>query len=280
MKTLIFADVHLKVDPASREKLNEFVRFLRSINPAEFRRVIIVGDLFDFWFEYRHVVFSGYFDVLRVLGDLREAGVEFHLICGNHDFWAGRFLEEHLGFRIHRQEFHCQLGERSALFVHGDGVNPADRGYRAYKRFVQLPPIVWLFGRLIHPDWAMAIAQRFSHASRNRQDLGGAARQTEVRAALDFARGIIESGRAEIVVCGHTHVSAHEEIATGRGAGVYINTGGWLEDRAYWIADGASLERFQGLLTQRRPAPLSGVEQRQRPAAGMVEVARHETGQA
>jgi UDP-2,3-diacylglucosamine pyrophosphatase LpxH len=61
-KTLIFADVHLKVDPAKREALDEFVRFLRSIDPAEIERVIIVGDLFDFWFEYRHGVFSGYFE--------------------------------------------------------------------------------------------------------------------------------------------------------------------------------------------------------------------------
>ncbi len=279
MKTLIFADVHLKVGAANQEHQDQFVRFLRSIDPAEIGRVIIVGDLFDFWFEYRHVVFSGYFDVLRALGDLREAGVEFHLICGNHDFWAGRFLRDYLGFHIHRDEFVCRLGERTALFVHGDGVNPADRGYRAYKRFAQFPPVVWLFGRL-HPDWAMAFAQRFSHASRNRQDVGGAARKAEVIAAREFARGVIESGRAEIVVCGHTHVAAHEEIAMARGAGTYINTGGWLEEQTYWLADGTALHRFTGLVTERRSAPLLGVEQGDRPTAGMVEVARHKPGQA
>ncbi len=279
MKTLIFADVHLKVGPANREHLAEFVRFLRSIDPNEIHRVIIVGDLFDFWFEYRHAVFSGYFDVLRALGDLREAGVEFHLICGNHDLWAGRFLRDHLGFQIHRQEFVCRLGERTALFVHGDGVNPADRGYRAYKRFAQFGPVVWLFG-LLHPDWAMAVAQRFSRASRNRQDVSGAARQAEVRAASEFARDVIESGRAEIVVCGHTHVAAHEEMPAPRGKGVYINTGGWLEDRAYWISDGDSLQRFEGLLPERRTAPLLTIERGNRPDAAVVEITRHETGQA
>ncbi len=279
MKTLIFADVHLKVGPANREYLGEFVRFLRSIDPGEINRVVIVGDLFDFWFEYRHVVFSGYFDVLRALADLREAGVELHLICGNHDFWAGRFFENDLGFQVHADEYSFRLGERTTLFVHGDGVNPVDTSYRLYKRFARFPMVVGLF-RLLHPDWAMALAQRLSHASRSRQDVEGNARRAEVEASRAFARGVIESGRAEVVVCGHTHVAAYEEIPTARGAGVYINTGGWLEERAYWLWDGATFRRYRGLLSERRPAPISEVEQRKSAELGAIDVARQETDQA
>jgi UDP-2,3-diacylglucosamine hydrolase len=279
MKTLIFADVHLKVDAANRDYLVEFVRFLRSIDPAEIGRVVVVGDLFDFWFEYRHVVFSGYFDVLRALADLREAGVEFHLICGNHDFWAGRFFERDLGFQVHREEFLCRLGDRTALFIHGDGVNPADTGYRLYKRIARSPIVVWLF-RLVHPDWAMALAQRLSSASRSRQDVAGRARRAEVEASRAYARGVIASGRADLVICGHTHVVAHEEFPNDRGAGTYINTGGWLEERAYWLWDGAALGRYQGLLTERRPAPVSQIEQRQHAELGAIDVARQEADQA
>lgn len=278
MNTLIFADVHLKVDPANRAALDEFTAFLRSIDPAEIRRIVIVGDLFDFWFEYRHAVFSGYFDVLHALARLRDGGVEIHLICGNHDFWAGRFFEETLGIRVHPDEFACELDGRRALFVHGDGVNPADSAYRTYKRFARWWVPVKLFG-LVHPDWAMSIAQRVSRASRSRQDIAGQARQAEVEASRIFAREQIGSGRADIVVCGHTHVAAYEEFAGPKGAGVYVNTGGWREDKAYWVWNGETLRRFQGPVNERRPAPILGIDKR-KGVLPAIDVAREEPGQS
>ncbi len=278
MNTLIVADVHLKVDPANRAALDEFTAFLKSVDPAQVRRIVIVGDLFDFWFEYRHAVFSGYFDVLHALATLRDAGVEMHLVCGNHDFWAGRFFDEQLGIRVHPDEFACDLDGRRALFVHGDGVNPADKGYRAYKRFARWWVPVKLFG-LLHPDWAMGIAQRISHASRSRQDVHGKARQAEVEASHDFAKSLIESGRADIVVCGHTHVAAYEEFPSPRGTGLYVNTGGWQEEKAYWLWNGEALRRYRGAFAERRPAPLSELEHGQRADLRVVDVPREEPGQ-
>jgi UDP-2,3-diacylglucosamine hydrolase len=280
MNTLIFADVHLKVDPANRATLDEFTAFLRSVDPAHVRRVIIVGDLFDFWFEYKHAVFSGYFDVLHALARLRDAGVDMHLICGNHDFWAGRFFDERLGVRVHPDAYECELDGRRALFVHGDGVNPADKAYRTYKRFARWWVPVRLFS-LLHPDWAMAIAQRVSHASRSRQDVAGAARLAEVEASRAFARAQIESGRADLVVCGHTHVAAYEEIRSPRGTGIYVNTGGWREDKAYWLWDGKTLRRYVGPVNAPRPAPISEARQEgQRVSLPVVDVAREEPGQS
>ncbi len=279
MKTLIFADVHLKVDPANRAALDEFTAFIRSIDPADIGRIVIVGDLFDFWFEYKHAVFSGYFDVLRALAALRDAGVEMHLICGNHDFWAGRFFEEQLGVHVHPDKYLCELDGRRALFVHGDGVNPADKGYREYKKFARWWVPVKLFG-LVHPDWAMALAQRISHASRSRQDVHGQARQVEVEASRAFAKEQIETGRADIVVCGHTHVPAYEEFTSPRGTGIYMNTGGWQEEKAYWLWDGASLRRFRGLVRERRPAPIVESGEGQRVAAIPIEIPRQESGQS
>lgn len=278
MNTLIFADVHLKVDPANRAVLDEFVAFLRSIDPSEIRRIVVVGDLFDFWFEYRHAIFAGYFDVLHALAQLRDAGVEMHLVCGNHDFWAGGFFEGTLGIHVHPDEYLCNLDGRPALFVHGDGVNPKDTTYRAYKRFARWWLPVRLFG-LVHPDWAMAIAQRVSHASRSRQDVHGQARLAEVEASRSFARAQIESGRASIVVCGHTHVAAYEEFTAPTGAGVYINTGGWQEEKAYWVWNGESLRRYRGPVNDRRPAPILEVE-KGKAVLPAIDVAREEPGQS
>jgi len=279
MKTLVFADVHLKVDEANRDTLDDFVAFLRTIDPAEFPRIVIVGDLFDFWYEYRHVIYSGYFDVLRVFADLRDAGVEFHLICGNHDFWAGRFFEKQLGFHVHRDAFDCTIGTRRVRFVHGDGVNPADVGYNFYKRIARIQFMIAGF-RLVHPDWAMALAQRLSRASRRRNSPKERRLSPEIRAIREFARGLLESGEVDAVVCGHTHTAAYEEFDTPRGRSLYINTGGWLDDRAYWIWEEDSVTRYAGPLTDRRRAPIDLPEEGKRVPARSIHVPAEEPDQA
>lgn len=278
MKTLIFADVHLKVDAANRDTLEDFVRFLREIDPAEFERVIILGDLFDFWFEYRHVVFSGYFDVLRALADLADRGIELHLVCGNHDFWAGRFFRDQLGFHVHTDAYRCQLGDKRALFVHGDGVNPSDVTYRAYKRLARSRAATLLFG-LLHPDWAMAIARRVSHTSRRLAGPVDPARSREVAAIRDYACNLIAAGDADLVFCGHTHHPVEEEVVGPNGPGMYVNTGGWLEHRTYLVWDGANVERFSGPLTHRNSDP-SEIEEGKRVALSPVNVARQKADQA
>lgn len=237
MKTLVFADVHLKGYGEDAATLNEFVAFLRGIDPEEFSRVVMLGDLFDFWFEYRHVIFAEYFEVLRALADLRDAGVELHLVCGNHDFWAGRFLREELGIHVHPDRFLLDAHDKRVLFVHGDGVNPRDWSYRLYKRFARWPIVVGLF-RMLHPDFAMTVARRVSRASRRRFD-EHFDNEPEIRAVREHGRRCIERGEADIVISGHTHavddVTWDMEGRTGR----YLNTGDWMIRRCYLVWDGA-----------------------------------------
>ena len=190
MKTLVFADVHLKGHGDEAATLDEFVAFLRGIDPTEFPRVVMLGDLFDFWFEYRHVIFSEYFEVLRALADLRDSGAELHLICGNHDFWAGRFLRDGLGIHVHPDSVTIEDEGPRVLFVHGDGVNPSDWSYRLYKRFARSPIVVGGF-RLIHPDWAMGIA-RFVSALSRRLKSGRLDNDREIEAVREHARRILE----------------------------------------------------------------------------------------
>lgn len=242
MNTLIFADVHLKVTADEGEVRKEFAAFLRQIDAARCDRVIILGDLFDFWFEYRHVVFSGYFDVLRAFAELHDQGVALHLVCGNHDFWAGRFLEEQLGFTIHRGPFPLEMGARRVLFAHGDGINSRDFGYRAYKRFARSRPVIWLFRR-VHPDWAMAIAQGVSHSSRTLLQPEDPSEGREVGALRSYAQGVIERGEADVVMCGHSHHPEEQEFSGPNGGGVYINTGDWSLNRTFVEWDGQSFER-------------------------------------
>ncbi len=242
MKTIVVSDVHLAVHEAGRPTMERFIAFLRQLDSAEVSRLIILGDLFDFWFEYRHVVFSGYFDVLRALARLRDEGVELHFIGGNHDFWGGRFLRDQLGITIHDGEARLPFGERQALLVHGDGLNPRDWAYRLYKRLARLRVVVALF-RLIHPDWAMRLAQWVSHGSRSLHPRD-VSKGSEIKPLQDFARQALAEGRADVVMCGHSHYPVCETHPTPHGAGLYINTGDWLYHESYVEWDGAEFRLF------------------------------------
>lgn len=241
MKTLVLSDAHLKVTPDGEETYRNFLSFLRQLDPAEYEQIILLGDLFDFWFEYSHCIFSGYFEVLRAFADLGDGGVKLHLICGNHDFWAGQFLEEHVHFSIHPVDFECTIGGKRVYFIHGDGVNPKDYWYRIYKRFARSWLVVRMFA-MIHPDWAMTLAQRVSNLSRGSTErehdhARGAASSLEA-----FARGKLERGEAEVVMCGHSHLPVRREFDTPTGKGIYFNTGDWTRYHTYVEWDGAAFE--------------------------------------
>ena len=237
MKTVVFSDVHLQTTPTGREEASEFIAFLDRLEAASVDRLIILGDLFDFWFEYRHVIFSGYFEVLASFGRLRERGVSVHLVCGNHDFWAGRFLEDHLGFVIHRAPVVMDFAGRRVLLIHGDGVNARDWGYRIYRRIARARPVIGLFG-LLHPDWAMAIARTVSRESRRISKMEDPTKGSEAAALCAYARDMLGRGEADVVMCGHAHAPALEQYATPSGTGLYINTGDWMYHRSYVEWDG------------------------------------------
>jgi UDP-2,3-diacylglucosamine hydrolase len=233
-KTLIFADVHLQAgNPA---QVREFAMWLRQFNTGEYDRIVCVGDLFDFWFEYKHVVFSGYFEVLRAFAELRGAGVELHLICGNHDFWGGRFLREELGIQTHL-EVALPFGAQTVHFIHGDGINPRDWKYRVYKRIARHPAVVWCF-RLLHPDWAMALAQGVSHGSRTLYKVDDPGTGAEAQALRIYAQGVLARGEADVVCCGHSHAQTMETHPHPGGEGLFLNPGDWFERRQYCIWDG------------------------------------------
>ncbi|HOJ68262.1 MAG TPA: UDP-2,3-diacylglucosamine diphosphatase [Candidatus Hydrogenedentes bacterium] len=237
--TLLFSDAHLKPGDAGRSHREGLVDFLRrSRQRYGWKRLVCLGDLFDFWFEYRHACFSGYFDVLRAFASLRDDGVELYLACGNHDFWTGDFLEREIGFSTHRDPFTLPFGPAKAFLFHGDGVDPADRGYRLYRTVARHPLATGLF-RLIHPDLAMAIARGVSGGSRKLFSDTNPAMGRQARVLRDHARSLLAEGRADLVACGHAHAPALEAWPTPTGQGVYLNTGDWLREfsAAVWTGE-------------------------------------------
>jgi len=236
MNTIFISDAHINAAPDGRDNVQAFTAFLRGIDPSKTGRLIILGDLFDFWYEYNHVVFSGYFDVLRAFADLHDHGVEILFACGNHDFWAGRFMERELGFTIYQDPVTLELDGLRIHFAHGDGINPKDWVYRLFKRFARLSIIIKAFA-LIHPDWAMGIAQFVSRGSRKMFSPDDPSEGPEVIPLRNYAEKMLASGQADAVVLAHSHYPAHEEFLTPNGKGHYLNTGDWMQGRTYIILE-------------------------------------------
>ncbi|HOQ91256.1 MAG TPA: UDP-2,3-diacylglucosamine diphosphatase, partial [Candidatus Hydrogenedentes bacterium] len=217
------------------------IRFLHQTRTRYgWTRLVCLGDLFDFWFEYRHACFSGYFDVLRAFANLRDDGVELHLACGNHDFWAGSFLEEEIGFTARSEPFLLPFGSRRAMLFHGDGIDPADRAYRFYRRIARHPASSALF-RLLHPDLAMALARAVSGGSRKLFSDEDPAAGRQARVLREHAHSLLGSGQADLVACGHAHAPTLETWPTPDGTGVYLNTGDWIRQHTAAVWTGTRL---------------------------------------
>ncbi|NLN92144.1 MAG: UDP-2,3-diacylglucosamine diphosphatase [Candidatus Hydrogenedens sp.] len=235
--TLLFSDVHLKPSGMQRKSDEEFLAFLRSIDPQKVERLVCLGDLFDFWFEYRHVNFSGYFEILRAFADLRDQGLSLHLCCGNHDLWAGELLTRLTGFQVYHEPVHLDFGDRRALLLHGDGLNPKDKGYLLFKKVAANRVLQKIF-RWVHPDLAMAFAQFLSRKSRDLLSTHPPAKGPEVMAVREYARQCIVSGSESLVICGHAHEPVIEEVEGPEFRGQYVNTGDWPIHRCYVCFDG------------------------------------------
>lgn len=233
----IFSDTHLGFAPADVER--DLRAFLRSL-PERAGSVVINGDLFEFWFEWRHVMPRSAFRVLSALADLRDAGIPVLMIAGNHDCWGGSILRDDVGIDFHVGAWTGDLGGWRARVEHGDGLRDReDRRYRMLRRVLRNPLAIRTF-RWLHPDWATALAGGSSHASRSyaaRDGGAGLRAVAEQRLAADRS--------TELVVFGHSHVAALERMPPG---GVYANAGSWLDAPTYLrvVPERIELRRWDG----------------------------------
>lgn len=217
----IISDLHLGVTPRATERL--FQRYLATL-PGSVRTLVINGDLFDFWFEWRSVIPRHGFRVLAALAELREAGVRTVYVAGNHDCWGGDVLRSETGVEYQLGAWVGRIGSWSARVEHGDGLRQReDRRYRIVRPLMRSPTAMRLYRRL-HPDLASRIALGSSAASRTYRALdGGEGLRRVAHAALAGEGGL------ELLVYGHSHVPALERTA----AGVFANAGSWLDAPTY-----------------------------------------------
>lgn len=218
----IVSDAHIGV--ASPEIERSFVSFLRGLE-GEARSLIINGDLFDFWFEWKTVIPRDHFRTLAALADVREAGVDVLMVAGNHDCWGGDFLSRQVGVRYQLGAWEGTLAGWRTRIDHGDGLRAReDRKYRALRRVLRHPLSMRAF-RWLHPDWGTRLARGSSAASRTyRARDAGAGLRAVARATLEAKPHL------DLLVFGHSHVPALERLPRG---GVYANAGSWLDAPTY-----------------------------------------------
>lgn len=222
---LIVSDIHLGAVPDSTER--RFRGFLAHAGSTA-SGLLINGDLFDFWFEYRSVVPRKHYRVLAALRDVVEADVPVWFVGGNHDGWAGSFLSEEIGLRILDGPVEMKLGGRKALVAHGDAVGEGDLAYRALRRFIRHPVTVGAF-RLLHPDLGSRIADRVSSTEEKAHGQGGGQHRSAAIRAWGIA-ALRARPDLELVVAGHAHLPELVEVAPGRH---FVNAGDWVTNYTF-----------------------------------------------
>ncbi len=221
----LISDLHLGVAPADTEA--DFLNFLRHARTRA-ASLVINGDLFDFWFEWKSVIPRSSFRVLAELTQYREAGIPVIWLAGNHDCWGGDVLREDVGVDFRDGAFEGRIGQWQTRVEHGDGLRDVeDRAYRRLRWVLRHPWSIRAF-RWLHPDFASRLATGSSHASRRHRPGDGGRGLRSVAGELLAARADLD-----LVVFGHSHAAALERLD----GGIYANPGSWLDDPRYVVIE-------------------------------------------
>ena len=245
MKSVCYlvSDAHLgvRIDGCD-ERQQRLFAFFDAIS-ANAGALYIVGDLFDFWIEYKHGIRPDYFTVVSRLRRLVESGVEVHYLAGNHDFALGPFLRDTVGVHIHLDHFETVIQGKKVHLYHGDGLVKKDVGYRLLKKILRNPFNQKLY-KLLHPDIGVPLGSFFS--GNGRKMLANWLTEEKIEEYRQNARQLLQS--CDIVVFGHTHRPEIQRY----GGKTYVNTGEWI--RKYTFAREWRTERLvcgSGLWTGR-----------------------------
>jgi len=223
---IFFSDVHLGAPLLADDRIREqkVIAFLEYAQQLQ-ARIFIVGDLFEFWFEYKEAIPRQNFAVLATMYKLIQNGICIHYLAGNHDLWLGSFLEKEIGVHIHRNEAELCINGQNIYVTHGDGAAKSDSRYRFLKRILCSRTNIKLY-RLLHPDLGIPLAKRASQVSR---DKGNNPHHwaSEYR---EFAEDRFEEGH-DIVIMGHTHYPLHSHTNGHH----FINLGDWITHYSYCL---------------------------------------------
>lgn len=244
-KKIYFAsDFHLGIPDyeSSRKRENLLVEWLGMIR-TDAQEIFLMGDIFDFWFEYKTVVPKGYIRLLGKLAELADSGIPVHLFTGNHDIWAFSYLQQEIGVELHRKpELRSYMGATFYL-AHGDGLGPGDNGYKFLKKVFSNSLNQFLF-RWLHPDIGAKMGLYFSRKSRLanmvKENKEVVMNRIDDEMLYQYASDLLRKGmQADYFVFGHRHLPADVALENGKRL---IILGDWLTHYSYAEFDGTNLK--------------------------------------
>ena len=235
-KVYIASDQHFGIpnhkDSLVREK--KFVAWLDSIK-EDAAMLILLGDLFDFWFEYKRVIPKGFVRVLGKLAELKDGGIDIHFFVGNHDLWMRNYFEQELNIPVFYQVQEYRINEHLFLMGHGDGLGPGDTGYKRMKKVFTNPFSKWLY-RWLHPDLGMKLGTYLS--TKNKLISGDEDAKflgEDKEWLVQYCRRKLKEKSYDYFLFGHRHLPM--TIALDQKS-TYINTGDWISHFTYAVYDG------------------------------------------
>ena len=227
---------------ASKPREEKFVAWLDKIK-KDAEVLFILGDLFDFWFEYKQVIPKGFTRVLGKLAELSDHGIEIHFFAGNHDMWMRNYFEEEFSIVVYNKPQEFELNEKLFFIGHGDGLGPHDKGYKRLKKVFSNSFFKWLY-RWIHPDFGVRFAQYLSlknklNSGNNDLKLKG----NESEWLTQYARRKLEHRHYDYFLFGHRHLPL--EVPLNQKS-TYFNLGDWITHFSYGVFDGREfkLEKY------------------------------------
>jgi UDP-2,3-diacylglucosamine hydrolase len=242
-KVYFASDFHLGVPDleASLAREKRLVRWLDEIS-QDAEAIYLLGDVFDFWFEYKHVVPKGFTRLLGMMSRISDNEIPIYFFTGNHDMWAFDYLEKEIGLKILRKPVEFEISGKKFYLGHGDGLGPGDTGYKVIKKVFANPIFQWMFARF-HPNFGFSLAQYLSRKSRansasEMQFLGD-----QKEWLVQFCHQILQDREIDYFIFGHRHLPIVRDL---NGKSKYINLGDWMSHNSYAVFDGqeVSLQYF------------------------------------
>jgi len=235
-KVFFASDFHLGAPDyqSSRMREDKIVRWLTSIQ-AEAAAIFLLGDMFDFWFEYEKVIPKGYMRFIGKITALRELGIPIFFFTGNHDLWMRDYFTRELDIPVFSNPIEMEVNHKKFLIGHGDGLGPGDQQYKLLKKIFTNKACQWLF-KWIHPDIGITLAQKWSGKSRinnalkNEDEFKG-----EGEWLWEYCKSVNKKMHFDYFVFGHRHLPLQLPVEPGA---VYINLGEWVSQFTYGEFDG------------------------------------------
>ena len=216
-----------------REKI--FITWLDQIK-TDAQAIFFLGDLFDFWFEYKKVVPKGFTRLFGKLAELSDSGIDLFFFVGNHDCWTGNYFEDELGINVFHKKVDLNIDNYNILIGHGDGLGPGDNKYKFLKLLFRNPILKKLFS-FIHPDIGISLG---SFLSQKNKILSGSEKvfESEDKEMLfSYCKDVLKTKYYHFFIFGHRHIPLELDLGNNS---KYFNTGDWITHFSYLVYDGNS----------------------------------------